>query len=106
MKIAILKERRADEKRCAATPDTVKKYIALGATVAVEAGGGESAAIADSAFVAAGATIVVDAATAVADAEVIFKGQRPLTAADGGSDELGSAREGDLLGGVAEPHVA
>jgi len=106
MKIAILKERRADEKRCAATPDTVKKYIALGATVAVEAGAGESAAIADSAFVAAGATIVVDAATAVADAELILKVQRPLTTADGGSDELASARKGALLAAILNPHGA
>src|SRR5260221_5257129 len=106
MKIAILKERRADEKRCAATPDTVKKYIALGAPVEVEGGPGESAAIADWVFVAVGATIVVDAATAVADAELILKVQRPLTTADGGSDELASARKGALLAAILNPHGA
>ena len=56
MKIAVLKE--ADgETRCAAIPETVKKFAALGATVAVEKGAGEGASIADSAFEAAGATI-------------------------------------------------
>lgn len=106
MKIAILKERRADEKRCAATPDTVKKYIALGATVAIEAGAGEAAAIADSAFAAAGATIVPDATTAVAEADLILKVQRPLTAAEGGPDELAGIRKGAILAAILNPHGA
>ena len=57
MKIAVLKE-AAGETRCAAIPETVKKYIALGATVAVEQGAGEGAgSIADSEFEAAGAKL-------------------------------------------------
>ena len=40
MKLAIPKERRAGEARVAATPDTVKKLIALGLEVVVEAGAG------------------------------------------------------------------
>ena len=56
MKIAVLKE--ADgEARCAAIPETVKKYIALGAEVAVERGAGDGASIADSEFEAAGAKL-------------------------------------------------
>ncbi len=55
MKIAIPKERRAYEKRVAATPDTVKKYKALGFTVAVEAGAGAEAAYPDDLYAAAGA---------------------------------------------------
>ena len=56
MKIAVLKE--ADgEARCAAIPETVKKYIALGAEVAVEHGAGDGASIADSEFEAAGAKL-------------------------------------------------
>ena len=47
MKIAVLKEAEAGERRVAATPETVKKFIALGASVAVEAGAGEGASIAD-----------------------------------------------------------
>jgi NAD(P) transhydrogenase subunit alpha len=56
MKVAVLKE-AAGETRCAAIPETVKKFIALGAEVAVEAGAGETASIADSEFEAAGATV-------------------------------------------------
>ncbi|MEO7170249.1 MAG: hypothetical protein ABIY39_07755, partial [Sphingomonas sp.] len=37
MKIAVLKEQAAGESRVAATPETVKKFIALGAEMAVEA---------------------------------------------------------------------
>jgi len=56
VKIAVLKE--ADgEGRCAAIPETVKKYIALGAEVAVESGAGDGASIADSEFEAAGAKL-------------------------------------------------
>ena len=47
MRLAVLKERRASETRVAATPDTVKRLIALGLTVAVETGAGADAAIPD-----------------------------------------------------------
>src|SRR5689334_3002199 len=56
MKIAVLKE-AAGESRCAAIPETVKKFIALGAEVAVEEGAGAGASIADSDFEGAGAKI-------------------------------------------------
>jgi len=51
MRIAVLRERAAGETRVAATPETVKKFIALGATVAVEPGAGSCAAIPDAASV-------------------------------------------------------
>ena len=47
MKIAVLKEGEAGERRVAASPETVKKFSALGASVAVEKGAGADAAIAD-----------------------------------------------------------
>jgi NAD(P) transhydrogenase subunit alpha len=56
MKIAVLKE-AADETRCAAIPETVKKFTALGAEVAVEFGAGEAASIPDPDFEAAGARL-------------------------------------------------
>jgi NAD(P) transhydrogenase subunit alpha len=55
MKIAVLKE-EPGETRCAAIPETVKKFVALGADVAVEKGAGTNAGIADSDFESAGAT--------------------------------------------------
>jgi NAD(P) transhydrogenase subunit alpha len=57
MKIAVLKETAEGERRVAATPETVKKFIALGAVLAVEAGAGSSASIADSDYEAAGANV-------------------------------------------------
>ncbi|HEX8363656.1 MAG TPA: NAD(P) transhydrogenase subunit alpha [Allosphingosinicella sp.] len=57
MKIAVLKETAEGERRVAATPETAKKFIALGAEVAVEAGAGSSASIADADYAAAGAAV-------------------------------------------------
>jgi len=56
MKIAVLKE-SAGETRCAAIPETVKKFIALGADVAVERGAGDGASVSDADFEAAGAKL-------------------------------------------------
>ncbi len=62
MRIAVLKETGTGETRVAASPETVKKFIALGASVAVEAGAGAGASISDADFTAAGADVVKDAA--------------------------------------------
>ncbi len=70
-KIAVLKETAPGETRCAAIPETVKKFIALGAAVAVEKSAGDAASIADSDFEAAGATIGTRAAV-VADADIVL----------------------------------
>jgi H+-translocating NAD(P) transhydrogenase subunit alpha len=77
MRLAVLKERRAGEARVAATPDTVKKLLALGVTVAVEAGAGVGSAISDEDFAAAGAEIVADAAAALAGAGILFAVNAP-----------------------------
>jgi H+-translocating NAD(P) transhydrogenase subunit alpha len=76
MKIAILKEQADGERRVAGTPETVKKFAGLGASVAVEAGAGAGASIADQAFADAGATIGDRAAT-IADADIILGVQAP-----------------------------
>src|SRR3546814_10695206 len=57
MRIAVLKELASGEARVAATPETVKKFIGLGAEVAVESGAGEQASIADADYGAAGASV-------------------------------------------------
>ncbi len=57
MKIAILKETAAGETRVAASPETVKKFIGLGASVSIESGCGAGASISDADFEAAGAVI-------------------------------------------------
>jgi H+-translocating NAD(P) transhydrogenase subunit alpha len=77
MKIAILKERRDGETRVAATPETVKKYVAQGDSVVVEAGAGVSAAVVDAAYVEAGAAIAPSASDALKDADLLMKVRRP-----------------------------
>jgi NAD(P) transhydrogenase subunit alpha len=57
VKLAILRETAEGERRVAATPETAKKYIALGASVAIEQGAGLSASIPDEAYRAAGAEV-------------------------------------------------
>ncbi|OYW45278.1 MAG: NAD(P) transhydrogenase subunit alpha [Sphingomonadales bacterium 32-68-7] len=76
MRIAVLREREAGERRVAATPETVKKFIALGASVAVEQGAGEGAAIADADYAAAGAALGT-AAEAVKGADIVLGVQAP-----------------------------
>ncbi|MBU6420418.1 MAG: Re/Si-specific NAD(P)(+) transhydrogenase subunit alpha [Proteobacteria bacterium] len=72
-----MKERRAGEARVAATPDTVKKLIGLGLTVAIEAGAGVQSAISDQDFSAAGAEIAADAAAALNGAGILFAVNAP-----------------------------
>ena len=103
MKIAIPKERRAQERRVAATPDTVKKLIALGAEVSVEADAGLASRFSDDAYTSAGATIVSDLPTLLGDADVVLKVQRPLLASDEGPDELAAMKQGALLIGTLSP---
>jgi H+-translocating NAD(P) transhydrogenase subunit alpha len=78
MRLAVLKERREAETRVAATPETVKRLIGLGLSVAVETGAGLTAAIPDSEFASAGAEIVPDPAAALAGAGIVFSVQAPL----------------------------
>jgi NAD(P) transhydrogenase subunit alpha len=95
MQIAVLKERRPGEARVAATPDTVKKLVALGASVVIEAGAGAGSSIPDQRYKDAGATIAADAAGALKDADVVFKVQRPLR--DGAVNELALMKKGAAL---------
>jgi NAD(P) transhydrogenase subunit alpha len=76
VKIAILREGAPGERRVAGTPETVKKFIALGAQLAVESGAGEGAAIADAAYAEAGAT-VADRAAVIAGADILLGIQGP-----------------------------
>jgi NAD(P) transhydrogenase subunit alpha len=76
VKIAVIKETEEGERRVAATPETVKKYLALGASVAVEAGAGEGATIADADYLAAGAS-VGPRRDVLADADAVLAVQGP-----------------------------
>jgi NAD(P) transhydrogenase subunit alpha len=80
MRLAVLKERRDGEARVAATPDTVKKLKGLGLDVVVETGAGAAARMSDGDYTAAGASIAPDAATALRDADIVFKVRGPESA--------------------------
>ena len=99
MKIAVLKETRAGERRVAATPETVKKYIALGFDVTIEAGAGDGSSIPDAAFKAAGAAIAKSAKQAARGADIILKVQ--------GLDkpEMGVLAKGALFIAMLKPHA-
>ena len=101
MKIAIPRERRAHETRVAATPETIKKLIALGGEIVVEKGAGSDAAIADEAYKEAGAAIAKDAKTALTGADVVLKVQRPI--AGGTGDELSQYAKGTLVLSIMDP---
>lgn len=105
MKISIPKERRAHERRVAATPETVKKFTALGINVAVESGAGEASRITDAAYEAAGATIVTDLAGLLGDADIVLKVQRPLLAGEDGPNELSLMKRGAILVAIMSPYA-
>ncbi len=103
MKVAIPKERRAYEARVATTPDAIKRMKPLGLTFLVEAGAGTTAAITDQAFIDAGAEIVSDNAALLAQADIVLKVARPLTAAEG-TDELAALKPGTVLISQLDPY--
>ncbi|HVC51962.1 MAG TPA: Re/Si-specific NAD(P)(+) transhydrogenase subunit alpha [Stellaceae bacterium] len=103
MKVAIVKERRAYERRVAATPDTVKQMIAAGFDVAVETAAGVEAGLIDDSYKAVGAAIVADAAAARADADFLLKVQRPLVPGSGGEDEIAGLKRDAVVIGLLSP---
>ena len=94
MKIAVLKETAPGETRCAAIPETVKKFSALGAQVAIETDAGSAAGIADSDFEAAGAAVAARAET-LAGADIIL--------CINGPDDVAGAKSGALIVGALDP---
>jgi NAD(P) transhydrogenase subunit alpha len=98
MRIAVLSESDKVETRVAATPETVKKYKALGADVTVQAGAGATAGIPDADFEAAGATLAKDAAEAVRDADIVLGVRRPDAAS------LKGVKDGAVVVAIMDPY--
>ena len=95
MKIAVAREIDPAESRVAASPDTVKKFKALGLDVAVEPGAGVKSGLPDSEFAAAGATVSADA---VKDADVVIKVKRPE------ASELQKYKHGAAVIAIMDPY--
>ena len=107
MQIGIIKERRLDEKRVAATPDTVKKFIAMGLKVNIEKGAGITAAITDHEYEEAGANILDDAQRVLENADIVLKVNKPIgpTDKDGSKlDEVKLLKSGSILVSLMEPY--
>ncbi|MFO1103205.1 MAG: Re/Si-specific NAD(P)(+) transhydrogenase subunit alpha [Methylocystis sp.] len=100
MRIAVLAETDQSEPRVAATPETVKKFIGLGADVAVESGAGAAAGISDGDYAAAGATVANDAAAALTGADVALRVRRPSAA------ELAGAKPNLAVIAIMDPFGA
>ena len=96
LRIAVLRERASGETRVSATPETVKKFIALGAVVAVEAGAGAGASISDAEYEAAGAQV---SAGALTGADIVLGVQGPELKA------LSGARAGAWIVASLDPFV-
>lgn len=97
MIIGVPKEIMHGERRVSATPDTVKKMVAEGATVLVEKGAGDGAFFADGAYVEAGAKVIEDVQEIFAKADVILKVKEPLFNAKVNKHEAEMVRDGQYL---------
>jgi H+-translocating NAD(P) transhydrogenase subunit alpha len=98
MRIAIVDESGQGEPRVAASPETVKKYLALGANVTVQKGAGIQAGISDAEFEAAGASIAKTAKDALKDADILLKVKRPVEA------EAKALKKGALTIAIMDPY--
>ncbi len=99
MKLAVPKETTEGETRVAATPESVKKFKALGVDVVVQAGAGAAAHISDADYAAMGASIAPDARTALADADIVLKVRGPSAA------ETGLIKKGAVVAALLAPHT-
>ncbi len=95
-RIVVLKERADGEARVSATPETVKKFTALGAVLAVESGAGECASISDEAYREAGAE-VGESGNIVNSADIVLGVQAPDPAL------MAGAKQGAWIVAVFDP---
>jgi NAD(P) transhydrogenase subunit alpha len=98
MRIAIPAETDSRETRVAATPETVKKYVGLGASVVVQSGAGTASGVTDAEYTSAGATLAATCAETVAGADLILAVRRPPATA------LAGAAAGAALIAIMDPY--
>ncbi|MGL4324639.1 MAG: Re/Si-specific NAD(P)(+) transhydrogenase subunit alpha [Beijerinckiaceae bacterium] len=98
MRIAVPAETDRNEGRVAATPETVKKFIGLGASITVQKNAGLASGITDADYQAAGATIASDAASTMKDAAIVLRVRRP------GEAEIRALPAGALVIATMDPY--
>ena len=88
------------ETRVAATPDTVKKFISLGCSVAVECGAGTPSGYLDEAYAEQGADLIgTGDSSALSQADVLLCVQSPSAVT------LARLRQGALVVGLLSPYA-
>ncbi|MBI1866812.1 MAG: Re/Si-specific NAD(P)(+) transhydrogenase subunit alpha [Methylocystis sp.] len=100
MRIAVPAETDKSEPRVAATPETVKKFKALGAEVAVQAGAGLTSGFSDQDYASAGAGVGANAKAVLADADVVLRVRRPTP------EEIAGAKSGAAVVAILDPFGA
>ena len=96
MRIGVAKETEPRETRVAATPETIKKFIALGAEIVVATGAGLTSGVPDADFAAAGAALVEPAEALGAD--IVLKVRRPT------AEEIPALKSGALVVAILDPY--
>ncbi len=96
MLIGVAGETDPAETRVAATPETVKKFIGLGAEVAIERGAGDKAGVPDGDYESAGARLV--SANEALGADVVLKVRRP------NAEEIAALKTGALVVAAMDPY--
>lgn len=102
MKIAIVKETKTLEKRVAATPETVKKFISLGISVKVEKDAGIKSNILDSEYEESGAKIISDPKELLSNTDVVLK-VNSISNNGIGSDNIELYKKNTTLIGFLKP---
>jgi NAD(P) transhydrogenase subunit alpha len=102
MRIAVPRETAPGERRVALVPESARKLIQAGYTVAIEAGAGEAAGYPDEGYREAGVTIEADPGALLGSADLVLR-VGPPALGNGGRDEVGGMRPGAIYVGSLMP---
>jgi H+-translocating NAD(P) transhydrogenase subunit alpha len=97
MNVVVLRETQPGETRVALVPESVRKIVALKATVKVETGAGLAAALTDDDYRQAGAEVIADRSSLLASADLLVAVNRPS------EQDIHRLREGAVVLGFLRP---
>ena len=102
MKIAIVKETAKLEKRVAATPDIVKKYIDLGFEVGFEKNAGVNSYYSDESYISAGAKVYNNIEDLISESDIILKVNNVYNGGEG-ADNIKLYKKNKIIIGFLKP---
>ena len=102
MKIAIVKETAKLEKRVAATPDIVKKYIDLGFEVGFEKNAGVNSYYSDESYISAGAKVYNNVEDLISESDIILKVNNVYNGGEG-ADNIELYKKNKIIIGFLKP---